>query len=340
MILRKALLVILITTAYTCFTSEISMNAVVYTVRHNLMAFDYNENEASGTNEYSRFLTFYGLRFKNTRIKSGYIKHKSYRIAVYNFIPDNPIGTTFLIHGYYDHVGIQRNLIEFLLENNYEVITFDLPGHGLSDGKRADIDNFDTYTDIVKQVIKTTEYQDSRPNYLIGHSTGAAAIINGLLQDNFKEISGIVLVSPLIHSSYWNSSKIGVKIAGLFTKEISRKFRNNSSNTEYLNFVQNKDVLQYKKFPLNWFKVLVEWNNKINKLSPSSHEILVIQGTSDSTVDWQYNLDFITKKFPKSDIIKINNAEHQLFNERLEIRDNVFSEITKYLKKNNNRMEN
>lgn len=300
--------------------------------RQNLTFYKYSNNPE--TNEYFlMFLDFYNIQFENSKIKSGYIKHRNYKIAVYNFIPDHPIETIYLVHGYYDHVGIQKNLIEHLLQNNYEVVTFDLPGHGLSGGKIADIDSFDTYTEILNLIIKTTSSVNNKPYHLIGHSTGAATILNGLLENNIEGISKIILVSPLIHSNYWNSSIIGNSIAGIFTSEISRKFRNNSSNVEYLDFVKNKDVLQYKKFPLNWFNALVEWNKKIDNLSPSSQKLLVIQGTRDSTVDWRYNLDFIVKKFPNSDIIKIDNAEHQLYNESSVIRKKVFSEITKYLKK-------
>lgn len=293
---------------------------------------DYSNNQA-GSEYFQRFLEYYDINFKDIDIDSEYINFKQYSIIVYHFKPENPLGTVFLVHGYYDHVGIQKNLIKELLQNRYEIITFDLPGHGLSSGKRADIDTFDTYSGLLTHVIRESHSMTKNPYHLVGHSTGAAAIINILLEKEIKDISKIVLVSPLIRSNHWTASIIGTWTAGLFTDEISRKFRNNSSNMEYLYFIRKRDFLQHKKFPLNWFRALKEWNSKIVLKSKSSRDIMVIQGTSDSTVDWVYNLDFIKEKFPNSNIIKISNAEHQLYNETPEIRKGVFNSIVTYLKK-------
>ena len=38
-----------------------------------------------------------------------------------------------------------RRMAEYLLEQGYAVVMFDLPGHGLSEGKRASIDDFSQY---------------------------------------------------------------------------------------------------------------------------------------------------------------------------------------------------
>ncbi|WP_129409958.1 alpha/beta hydrolase [Marinitoga lauensis] len=49
---------------------------------------------------------------------------------------ENPKKTFVIVHGLGEHSGRYKFLIDKLLNMDYEVITFDLPGHGLGEGKR------------------------------------------------------------------------------------------------------------------------------------------------------------------------------------------------------------
>ena len=57
-----------------------------------------------------------------------------FAVAAHVFLPPSPRGTVFLLHGYFDHTGILKNLIRHCLEREWTVACFDLPGHGLSSG--------------------------------------------------------------------------------------------------------------------------------------------------------------------------------------------------------------
>jgi len=279
----------------------------------------------------SAFNHFYRLEFPEITHISGYSSLNDYNIATHFFKPDNPIGTVLAVHGYYDHVGIERNLISHLLKQKYTVVAFDLPGHGLSSGDKADIDDFSDYSSILLELYELVIYEFNPPFHIIGHSTGSAIILDGLLANEFGRISKVILASPLIHSNHWNLSKAGNLFSDIFVDEVPRIFRKNSSNDEYLDFIKYRDPLQYRKVPLNWFKSLSRWNQKISMSSGSDKDVLVIQGDSDITVDWKYNLEFITDKFQNSRIIMIEGGNHQLYNEREEIRDRVFETMIEYL---------
>ncbi|MED5413144.1 MAG: alpha/beta fold hydrolase, partial [Pseudomonadota bacterium] len=60
---------------------------------------------------------------------------------------DKQKGTVFIIHGYFDHTGLYGHLIKHCLQKGLTVISFDLPGHGLSSGDPASIDSFNQYSD-------------------------------------------------------------------------------------------------------------------------------------------------------------------------------------------------
>lgn len=64
--------------------------------------------------------------------------------------PEQPVATLFLLHGFYDHMGLYRHVIEWALERQWAVIACDLPGHGLSSGERASIDDFAVYQAVLQ----------------------------------------------------------------------------------------------------------------------------------------------------------------------------------------------
>ena len=282
---------------------------------------------------FAEYNQYYHLDFPGVFHNTNILPLADYQIAVHYFEPADSLGTVMVVHGYYDHVAIEKNLIAYLLRHGYTVIAYDLPGHGLSSGPRADIGDFAEYTNVMKELNNIIFQDFNPPYYLIGHSTGAAIIIDGLMEQHFDKYSEIILVSPLIHSDKWKVSKTGNAFAALFVDSVPRVFRTNSSSAEYTEFVKKEDILQYRKVPLNWFRSLVKWNEKISQAEVSDREILVIQGDKDSTVDWKYNLDFIRTKFPQSTIIMIEEGNHQLYNEIEVIRESVFEEILDYLEK-------
>ena len=280
---------------------------------------------------WENFNDFYGLEFPDTSHDFGYEKLHDFNIAVHHFKPESSRGTVLVVHGYYDHVGILRNLISSLLDNDYSVIAFDLPGHGLSCGARADIDDFNEYTLILNELYEQAQKEFDSPLHLIGHSTGGAIIIDSLLKHELHNVSKIVLVSPLIHSNHWVKSTIGNRIADIFTDEVPRIFRKNSSDEFYLEFIMRSDPLHYRKVPLNWFQSLSRWNDEIDHYEKSTVDVLVLQGNRDITVDWKYNMEFIRNKFTESRIEIIEDGNHQLFNESEVIKEKVFIEIIAYL---------
>lgn len=287
------------------------------------------KNTAPATaQEYS---DYYGLDFPKITHEFDFIKAAGFNIAVHTFLPDSPEGTAILIHGYYDHSALERNLIQRLTVENLAVVAFDLPGHGLSSGPRASIDSFSQYSDVLETITGITLEDYPQPQHIIGHSTGASVIIDSALHGGLDEFSGLVLVSPLVHINYWTPAILGSSIAEIFTDELPRGFRDNSSDQSYLNFVHNDDPLQYRGIPLKWYDALIEWNNEISDLDKSEHQLLILQGKDDSIVDYDYNLNFIRGKFPNTSTVFIEGAKHQLYNEIPTLRSQVFEEIIKYL---------
>ncbi len=59
--------------------------------------------------------------------------------------------------------------------------------------------------------------------------------------------------------------------------------------------------------------------------------MLVIQGTEDTIVDWEYNLTFLKSKIIGLEIELVDKANHQLINESKELRQQVLHRIFEYI---------
>ncbi|MBY0030289.1 alpha/beta hydrolase [Priestia aryabhattai] len=278
-----------------------------------------------------RYSEFYNLPTENIMYRYGFESFVHERLFIQSFRPLPVKAHILLLHGYYDHAGVLSTVIRFLIQQGFHVLTFDLPGHGLSTGERGAISEFSLYTESIREVVRRYLSSSSLPVYIVAHSTGAAAAVDYILNNpETSQIRKAVLVSPLVRPYRWNAITILIKPLKMFTRNLKRILRNNSSDAKFLRFVKN-DPLQYDQVPLSWVEALIRWNELIKKGNPSSVPVLILQGKKDTTVDWRYNVGFLLKKFPNIEVELIENGKHHLLNEEELIRDKVFSSIHRYL---------
>lgn len=278
------------------------------------------------------YFRYYGLDFADdTEHLFGTFESDGKLLAAHIYRTKDYKATIFVLHGYFDHFGQLNHLARYLFEKGYAVAAFDLPGHGLSQGRQGAIDDFSQYSRALTDFANLVKGQLKGPYHFVGHSTGAAAMLDYLLTTEDTIFDRVILAAPLVRCVGWKQTKIAYKQKIPFVKSVPRVFCENSSDREFLDFVKNKDPLHTRKIPLKWVRALHKWNEKIEGLSGSSKAVKVFQGTEDSTVDWKFNVGFIRKKFSNADITMIENARHELFNESVDIRTQVFSQINSYL---------
>ena len=279
------------------------------------------------------YFKYYGLDFANDKLKHtfGRFESNGFYLAGHIFEPKEYKATVVILPGFFDHCGQLKHLIAYLIEAGFAVAAFDMPGHGLSSGQKAAIDDFSQYSAALSDFVDIVKLQLKGPFYLIGHSLGAATSLDYLFTSEDVVFDKVVLAAPLVRSYMWNTSKLGYKLYSPFAESIGRVFRNNSSDKEFLDFLRTKDPLQTKEVPLKWIKALYEWNDKIVPLPACNKSVMIIQGTNDKTVSWRFNIKFIRSKFKDTRVSLIKNGRHELFNESAEIRTEVFRQISRYL---------
>jgi alpha-beta hydrolase superfamily lysophospholipase len=276
------------------------------------------------------YFRFYGLDFEDVIHHFGRFRSGKHRIAGHVWVPADPAGTFFLMHGYFDHSGTLNHLIRACLEKGFAVAVFDLPGHGLSSGKMGCIDDFAEYVAVLNDFITLCGRRLPPPFHLAAHSTGCAIAYEYLNHAPRIVFDKIVWLAPLVRNAHWHLSTVGYHLARPFVETLPGANRRNSSDENFVEFARH-DPLRNNRLCLRFLDALHAWNRKIAHYPVLAKPVLVIQGTADGIVDWKYNLDFLKSKISHLEVELIEKANHQLANESRELRQRVFERIFDYV---------
>jgi alpha-beta hydrolase superfamily lysophospholipase len=312
----------------------------------------------------TQYCEFYQLKFADSvQHFTGYISAAVYQIAVQAWVPAVPSGTLFIVHGYFDHVGLYRHLIAWALQHNLTVIAFDLPGHGLSSGEPASIDDFYEYQTVLESVLSLADSGRAlasapSPWLAVGQSTGAAILLDHLLvasraaslapaikgteadaPDNREQDRAqwqppwqqVALLAPLVRVTGWSGVTISWQLLHRFQDRVPRGFAINSHDEAFLNFQKNEDPMQARYVAAKWVGSMIRWSRRIELATPCAYSPVILQGDEDTTVDYAFNLPLLSEKFAKPKIIMLPNGRHHLVNESYKLRTEMLGELSSTL---------
>jgi lysophospholipase len=278
------------------------------------------------------YCAFYGLdfqqRFPPVQHQLGTVASGEFKLAVQRWLLPGATSNLLLVHGYFDHAGLYGKLIEFGLAHNCNVLIFDLPGHGLSSGEPAVIDDFTDYGLAVAAVLDAAELP-TLPLWAMAQSTGCAALVEYARHYNWN-FSAAVMLAPLLRPAGWPLVRLSHSLLRYFTTTIERKFTENSSDAAFLAFLR-KDPLQSRLLSLHWVAAMRRWIAGLPVADLGVGPVLVLQGDADGTVDWRYNTRAYCRLFPGSRVELLAGAGHQLANEVPQLLDPALEVVAEYL---------
>lgn len=299
----------------------------------------------AGTGERSAvhqaYCAYYGLDIDVDRpdvsYHLGYLNCATYRLAVHRYRQPGSRGTAFLLHGFFDHAGLYSRLISHCLDQQLDVLIFDLPGHGLSSGDQASISSFGQYRQVLGQVMEACQPHLKQPWVAAGQSTGGAILIDYLLMHGHDRKSAafdaVVLLAPLIRPAGFNSARLLHSMLKPFLRTWKRGFGLNSSDPAFVRFQQYHDPLQSQVFAVEWVSALREWVRQVEAAAPVRYHLTVIQGEQDTTVAWRHNLQVLRRKFAQVQVFQIARGRHHLVNESETILVEVFDAVSQAFNK-------
>lgn len=268
-----------------------------------------------------------------------------------------PKGSIFGTHGYSEHSGRYFHVAEFWNSKAYNFAMLDLPGHGLSEGRRANIDDFQDYVRSMEAFYeKLRELVMDPPSFLFGHSLGGLVGIRFLQTSKYaSQVDRAFLSSPLLGLSSHAFHGVG----GLTHNPLGRKLLqtivsflpnftlNNKrdlagsilTHDPEITIQRHKDQLVCPQVTMNWTR---EAMNAIELAFKNEQKIevplAIFQSGDDRVVSEEAAENFIKQLSIKD---KLYKAYPKLFHEILnEIeREEVFQDMLSWLQRSKPKAE-
>lgn len=252
------------------------------------------------------------------QLDSSFVGHNNVKIYAQKNIIENPKANVVIVHGICEHLDRYDYLVSKLNKEGYNVYRYDARGHGRSEGKRGDLEDYqdylsdlDKYIDIVKE-----EYPDKKV-ILLGHSMGGLVSTSyaSLHSDkiDYLILSGAANITP-------NQAKALKILPMCLIKNI--KYKNNlgdgvCSDKEVVE-KYNNDPLVLKEATMGLMKNVFITGCKLVKdnIKNISVPTLVMHGKEDgivasSTATWTYENLTVEDK----DLQIYAGLYHEIFNE-------------------------
>ena len=135
------------------------------------------------------------------KINNVYLKfNSSYKIFSQIWEPEYPPkGIIVLVHGLGEHSGrYSTHFSNYFLNEGFSILTFDLPGHGKSGGKRGHIEQYEDFNKLLSAGIShAKKTYPSLPIFLYGHSLGGLIALEYSILIK-PIITGVIASAPVI----------------------------------------------------------------------------------------------------------------------------------------------
>jgi alpha-beta hydrolase superfamily lysophospholipase len=244
----------------------------------------------------------------------GTVRIGNAEVACQTWIPARSRGTVFLVHGYYNHTGTWSPHIRRFLSEGWSVASLDLPGHGLSDGARFDVDSMGTYTLALRALEDSLRSRAPKPWALVGHSLGGLVVLDRARTPDYP-YANTVLLAPMVRYTGWTWIGAVLPFVAPFRDYMDRG-RNLTSSSDSL-FLRRlrADPLEGWKTSTHWLKEVRKWGARASSARFAPSRWFLLQGGQDATVEFHHDIDWIAGRTGGLRVRIFKGARHHLHNE-------------------------
>ena len=254
------------------------------------------------------------------------------------WLPDAaPKAILLVVHGIAEHSGRYTNLVNYFVPKGYAVYSFDLRGHGKSDGKRSYIERFSYYIDDLQTFFNLVRTENpNTKTFMVGHSMGSTIAIDYALQYP-GELQGLINSGTTLKlgSSISKASILTAKILSVILPKMGVSAldpggisRDPAVVAAYVNDSLNYTGKLSARFGVELLKTMQMLRSRLSEISLP---LLIMQGSQDRISDPSSSKLLFDGVSSKDKTMKIYEGfYHEIFNDPE--RQQVFSDIEAWLK--------
>ncbi|MEM5774234.1 MAG: lysophospholipase [Anaerolineaceae bacterium] len=243
-----------------------------------------------------------------------------------------------IVHGIAEHSGRYAHVGEYFCQHGFGVGSFDLCGHGRSNGKKAYIKSFSNLLDDLAVFIQRAKEQaPGKPIFLLGHSLGSGIVARYMIDYDLGGVHGAVLSGPLvvIGSSIPPALIKAARVLGAITPKLPVLKLDNTTVSRDPAVRENYDT-----DPLNYRgKLRARTGDQINQalqyiqanMEKISLPMLIVVGSQDKLVDPAGAHMLYEKASSKDKTLKVyEGLYHEVLNEpeKEQVMDDILAWIS------------
>ncbi len=252
-----------------------------------------------------------------------------------NYLTPNAKASVLVVHGFGEHSERYAHVAEALNGIGANVYTFDLRGHGQSEGEPYLIKNIDEYRDDLLAVRATIP--NDKPLFILGHSMGGLITLYFLLLNKPTDIRGVVLSGPAIKEG--DDINFFTKLIARILGKIAPKLQLVKVNPEYISR-DPKVVHNYIADPLVYnggikaglgLALLNAIATVKSRFVDFTYPVLAMHGGADKVANIEGTKEFFAQCTSQDKTLKIwEGVFHEIFNETNKIE--VIETMTNWIK--------
>jgi len=262
------------------------------------------------------------------------------RFFTQRWIPSHPKALLILVHDVGDHSGRYNHVINYFANHGYAIATYDQRGHGLSDGRRGDIDRFGRWVEDLHTFVWETRHEipPGTPVVLGAMSVGGLIALNYAIA-YADYIDGLIIISPAIEPvleiSKWKRW-VGEKLVSLMPRlSITMEFDPESlSRDEQVVRDYLEDPLVFQNFSLRTGKYILDAASVVMPLAfRIRHPIMMIHAKEDKICSSEATRTFFERIVePRKKLILYEGSFHEPLNDL--VRGEAFEHMRQWLEEN------
>ena len=254
------------------------------------------------------------------------------------WLPDGvPVAVLVVVHGIAEHSGRYSNLVNYFVPKGYAVYSFDLRGHGKSEGIRSYVERFSYYLDDLKIFYNIVREENQNAKiFLVGHSMGSTIAIAYAIEHQ-SEMNGLIVSGTTLKAGA-SINQLTILMAKILSI-LAPKMGVSALDANLIS--RDKAVVDaYVHDPLNYTgKLRARWGTELlktmirlqSKISELSLPILIMQGSADRISDPSSSTMLFDGVKSKDKSLKLYEGfYHEIFNDPE--RQQVFLDMETWLK--------
>lgn len=234
---------------------------------------------------------------------------------------DRPRAVVCLVHGIGEHSGRYVHVADSLIQSGYALISFDLRGHGKSEGPRGHTPSYEALMQDISSLLELANKQFPKlPSFLYGHSLGGNLALNYVLRHQ-PQLKGVIVTDPWFRLAFEPSAskiilgKIANKIYPSFSQSSGLDTKALSHDPEVVHAYEN-DPLVHDHISARMFIGIYQSGQwALEHASEFSLPLLLMHGGADKITSVKASSEF-AGKITENYTLKIwNGLYHEIHNE-------------------------